>query len=394
MIPILFDSSSTTFTGNGIGRLVDAISCTVNEKRNDLYELEMTYPISGRYFSSIEVSSIIYAQPAPKKNPQPFRVFEISSPIDGKVSIYAEHISYQLNHIPVKAFTGTSVSDTLNKLRTKAVEDCPFTFDTDVTKTGRFEMDSPSSIKACMGGREGSIVDIYEGEWEYDNYEVTLHANRGDDKTNTVIISYGKNLTDLTQEQNIAETYTGIMPYYKDSESNITYLTSASGCSTAPVVYSENAANFPYHRTMVWEISSSDLNLEQSSTQIQRQMLRLTNDYITKNEIGVPKVSLEVSFVDLNKVLGYEGPTIPDLYLCDTVTVKYEKLGVSATAKVVEVSYDVLKETYSKVVIGDEKVTFADQVVSGGEAAASQMMKVSAIPDAEVIRIMRNGGTT
>ena len=142
MTPILFNENSTSFTTNGIGRLSGAISCTVTEERNGLYELEMEYPIDGQHYSDIAIRSIIAAVPCDGGSIQAFRVYKISKPISGRVAIYARHISYDLSKNTAMPFSiaasPSACALTLSGLKSHAVETCPFTFWTDVTTAGSY----------------------------------------------------------------------------------------------------------------------------------------------------------------------------------------------------------------------------------------------------------------
>ena len=214
MKPILFPEGQTSFNTNGIGRLPDAISCTVTEERNGQYELHMEYPIDGQLMGEIRYSRIIVATPADNKCPQAFRIYRISKLLSGVVEIDAEHISYQMTHIPIMPFSVDGMSLAFSAFRTYAAETNPFTF----THEGSFGealahsfiVKEPDNLRALLFGQEGSVIDVYGGEWEFDQYTAILHKARGAD--NGVTIRYGKNLTDLKQEENIESTYTGICP--------------------------------------------------------------------------------------------------------------------------------------------------------------------------------------
>ena len=201
MIPILYPPGETSFSGNGLGRLSEAITCTVEEERNGKYELEMEYPVAGARFGDIRNSCIIWAEPSDAYREQPFRIYKISKPMGGKIKIQAEHISYQLSHIPVSAFTATTAPEALLGLKTNAAEACPFEFWTDKTTRGAFEVLKPSSIRSMLGGTKGSILDIYGGEYEFDRYTVKLYAERGMDRG--VTLRYGKNITDNGGYRNV-----------------------------------------------------------------------------------------------------------------------------------------------------------------------------------------------
>ena len=354
MKPILFAPTATEFDNNGLGALVDAPRCIVREERNGPYELEMDYPVDGQHFSEIEHSAIIYAIPADGKGAQPFRIYEISKPFDGLCTIYAEHISYQLAHIPVTPFGKvTSVAAALQGLKNNAAESCPYTFWTDKTSAGSFEVTEPKSIRELLGGTQGSILDAFGGgEYEWDKYTVKLHQHRGQDKG--VVIKYGRNLTDLKQEEAIDTTITGIYPFWADSESGTLV--------TLPekVIHSTNAGNFPYNRTVVVDASS-----EFQDEPTVAQLRSFANNYITQTGVGVPKVSIDISFAPLWQTEEYRDiANLERVNLCDTVTVVFEKLGVTASAKVVKTEYDVLNERYEKIELGDARTNLAREVSS------------------------------
>ena len=394
MIPILFPANATTFTTNGLGRLPDAVECTVYEERNGPYELFMRYPITGRHYSDIAISRIICAVPADGRAAQPFRIYRMEKPLNGIVSIYAEHISYQLNHIPVMPFAATSCAQALTQMVAQSAQANPFTVWTDKETTGNFTVTEPREFRALLGGTQGSILDVYgKGEYEFDGYTVKLHLNRGIDTG--VVLRYGKNITDLKQDENIETTITGVCPFWKDQTSGTTV--------TLPeyAVWSSTAANFPYKRTAVVDFSS-DFQEEPTVEQLRQR----ANKYIEDNDIGIPKVSLDVEFVPLWQMEGVstgnptrtlmlpatvDGDTLLNLggsvsgdtvtlsdaywditfddykvlerlHLCDTLTVRYDALGVDATAKIVKTVYNVLADRYDSLEVGDARTNLAHQI--------------------------------
>lgn len=355
MIPILYDENETLFVSNGLGRLKDAISCEVTEERNGEYELEMEYSISGIHYSDIKISRIIFAQPADGKASQAFRIYQITKPINGIVTVYAEHISYQLNHIPVEPFSASNCPLALAGLRLHAAEDCPFEFWTDKgTDTSVYTQNIPSTIRRRLAGEEGSILQRYGGEYEWDNWTVKLWTHRG--KDSGVTLRYGKNLTDLEQEESIASTYTGVMPYWNGSDDN-----GDSVLVMLPerVLHSEFSANYPYERTI-----PVDLTAEFENKPTEDALRSAGQAYMERNDIGVPNVNLRVSFVALWQTEEYASVSaLERVSLCDTVHVVFDKLGVSAKAKVIKTVYDVLTERYRTIEIGNAKSSFTDSVV-------------------------------
>lgn len=354
MKPILFSPSATVFNTNGLGRL-NFISCTVTEERNGMYILEGTIAEDELHASALEMNSIIVAKPNHSSANQTFRVHKIVKPMKGIYSISAQHISYQLSYIPSMPFTITASSsacaNTLAGLKSNAAESCPFTFWTDVTTVASYNQTAPASIRARLGGVEGSVLDQFGGEYEWDNYTVKLHAQRGI-QTPNVTLRYGKNIIDLDQEKEINNTITGICPYWMDSEGgNIVTLPEKT-------VDSSTASSYPFKRTVPYDMSS---DWEEAPTQA--QLRTRAQAYVNASGIGIPKVSIKVSFVNLPDTEEYKDiAALQSVNLCDYVAVQFEKLGISVDAKVVKTVYNVLTERYDSIEVGALRSTLAGTI--------------------------------
>ena len=359
MKPILFDKSATAFNTNGLGTL-DAITCTITEARNGEFELEMSIAETALHADQIEMTSIILAKVPDKQDKQAFRVYKITKPINGIFKIFAQHLSYQLSYIPTMPFTITAsasaCSETLQGLKTNAVEDCPFTFATDVTTVASYSQDVPSSIRSRLGGVSGSVLDQFGGEYSWNNYAVSLLAHRGV-TTPSVTLRYGKNITDLNQEENIADTITGIVPYWISSEGDEKV--------TLPekVIDSAYASAYPFKRTVPYDFSMS---FEEKPTEA--QLRAKAQAYMNATGVGIPKVSIKLSFVNLADTEEYKNiAAMQQVSLCDVVGVYFEKLGISTTAKIVKYEYDVLGERYNSLEIGTLRSSLSSTINANSE---------------------------
>lgn len=351
MIPILFAENATQFNTNGLGRLADAIYCKVDEERNGIYELEMSYPISGQHYEDIKIRSIVVVKPSANANIQPFRIYKITKPINGKVTIYAQHISYDLTKNVCMPFTvtasGTACNTALQGLKTNAVESCPFDFWTDVTTVASYDQKIPGSIRQRLGGTQGSILDQFGGEYEWDGYTVKLWKNRGQERD--ITLRYGKNITDLEQEENIANTVTGIVPYWTNTDN------SDSLFLTEKAVYSPNVDKYSTRLTVPMDFSS-----EWEEKPTQEQLRNKATVYVNQSGFGLPKVSIKLSFINLADTEEYkELLPMQELSLCDEIEVQFERLDINTTAKVVKTTYDVLSERYESIEVGSLKSTLA-----------------------------------
>lgn len=348
MIPILFSPTATVFDTNGLGALADAVSCNVTEELNGSFELTMTYPLTGRRFGDILARGIVLAKPNPYALPQPFRIYNISRPMHGSITLRARHISYDLSGIPVSPFTAESAVAALNGLQSNAVTDCPFTFWTDKTVTAGFSVAVPSAIRSLLGGQSGSVIDVYGGEYEWDGYTVKLLTRRGQD--NGVSIRYGKNLTDLTQEENIANVATGVYPFWQSLDGRVVE-------APGKIVNAPGTYNFV-------RILPLDLTGEFETEPTPEQLQTRAQTYVERNGIGVPAVSISVAFQPLEQTEEYRHLALLEkVQLGDTVTVEYPALGVSATARVASAVYNVLLDRYERIQLGSVRSRLSTTIV-------------------------------
>lgn len=373
MIPILFDENATDFTTNGIGRLSDCISCEVSETRNGPFEAEFTYPISGRLYSEITEGRIILVSHDEQKDLQPFEIYRRSAPISGVVTFNAHHISYKLSNVIVSPFEATSITEAFEYFRSNSMTENQFVFWTDKTSGGDFSLNVPTSIRAALGGTRGSILDTYGGEFKFDNYLVRLYNNRG--ANNGVTIRYGKNLADIKNVVDTDGLYNAVIPYWSDGNATVVWggvVTGNSGVKRVADWTDENGVSiqdengehitFEYYNRVVVPM---DLSAEFEEAPTVAQLEAKAQTILNSNTPWIPKVSIDVDFVQLWQTEEYKNiAPLERVQLCDTVNVYYEALGVNATAKVIKVVWNALTERYEKMELGDAQASFADVIMA------------------------------
>lgn len=358
MIPILYDKNERDFSTGGIGYLSEVIKATVTEERNGSYELSMQYPMTGMWYDKIGKGAVVKAKANETAAPQLFRIYKASRPLKGIVTYSAEHISYDLCGIPLLGFSirNATAADAINRAFAEAALPCEFKATSDLSTLHSTAINKPCSVRALLGGQTGSILDVWGGEYEFDNFTVRLHGSRGEDRG--VTVEYGKNLTDLKQEESIAECYTHLLPYvgYTDED------TGAEGCLflSEKLLPLTGAENIGHERACIMDFSDRFGEEEKITEDALR---RKAADYIASAKPGAPKVNLTVSFVQLWQTEDYKAiAPLERVRLCDTVTVRFPKLGIDAKAKVIKTVYDALKERYETITLGDAKSNFADTV--------------------------------
>lgn len=360
------------FTTQGLGTLSDCISCTVKEDRNGAYELTMQYPISGVHFADLEQRAFILAKPNYTDDPQPFRIYKITKPLNGICTIYAQHISYDLSGKEFPGgITAANLTEAVRKLSGYAP---PFRIKTTKTGTAAFKTDVPASVRSWLGGKEGSLLDLYGGEWHWDGFDCTLSSARGVNRG--VTIRYGKNLTELQQDEECANVYTGVRPYYIKSDG-----TSITGDIARTGITLDATRTYFLDCSSVFDNPPTVAQLNAYALQ-----------YIAANNMTTPKVNLTLDFVQMQGLS-------ERVDLCDTVTIQFEELGVSATAKCISTTWDVLQERYTSTTFGDTKSTLAStltgmdaKIVEADTAIRQTKSDLETAIDEATARITGNAG--
>lgn len=356
MIPILYSDPTTM-----LGYLPDTLTCVVTEERNGAFELAITHPVNSPMFSSLKEDRLIKAKTNDTKEDQFFRIYKISKPINGIITVNAEHISYRLAYYPISTvmFSNASPLEALNGLLNNAngllngsQEPHGFTAQV-IDPSGRFLSrrfkQELSSVRAALGGGTGSILSTYGGEFEFDNQTIKLHYNRGRDTG--VIIAYGKNMTDVTVETSVENSYTAVFPYVKKGD---TMITLAEGCISV-----ENKSGINER------IGFLDLSNEfgDSDSVSESAIMQKVDSWLSENDINAPEINVKVSFVNLWQSLEYSSMSaLERVSLCDTVKIQHPDIGLDTSLKVIKTTYNTISEKYDSIELGTVKETLDKEV--------------------------------
>lgn len=370
--PRLFDDgqySMDQYQNNlGLGTLIDATSCKVTEGLNGEYELELTYPMTGEHFSELQTGRIIVARPYRNAAAlQPFEIYDESRAIGGQVTFYAQHISYKALGVPIRPVTAQNAQAAVSLVASNAVISCPFTLTTDMTAAGMFAMEKPATLQNILLGSSDSLVSVYGGDVLRDGYSIQLLKHRGMDRGARIV--YGRNLVDLKQEKSIAEMYDSVYPFFVETDENentrLVELADTLVLITAP------------NKASAKKVYMLDLSSEFDETPNQAQMLQATNDYIAKNSLDKPKVSLSLKYVDLSRTQEYADlKNLDHIELGDDVTVQFAVLGVDVTACVQKIVYDVLLDANESIDVGDVRTNVVDTIAQGGTGGVDNSQQI------------------
>ena len=354
---ILYKANETNFTHLGLGMLHDAIQIFVTEERNGVFELEMKYPVSGDQFADLKLDRLIKADAGHSLKNQRFKIIRITKPLNGIVTVYAEHVSMLTRDLPLPpsvSYSGDATS-ALNTWKNSiiGIDPNPFTVFSDISLpgTGSWSIKDVKNSRDALGDVEGSLLDTYGGEYLFDNYDIKLYANRG--KQSGALIAYGRNLTDLEQEENIADTYTSIYPYAVMNDDNQNEI-----ILTLPEYYldSEYVSNYARRKILTVDFSGNDVTTVE-------QLRAKAEAYIINNRIGVPKVNLKIKYVDLAKTLDYEATqAIEEVNVCDWVTIYFEEYGIKTNEKIIKTVWDDLLQQYDSIEVGEARASLAQSI--------------------------------
>lgn len=344
MIPILIDTDNTI-----LGNITDCTGCTATEERNGIYEAKFTVPMQSDIYGKIQTGRFISAKPNDISNNQKFRIYKrFDDKIAKTTTFYCEHIRYKLAGIPVApdTYSGTPAS-ILSDMLTSVNANTEFSAWSDISAVKDITMEIPSSAGAMLAGQKGSLLDTFGGEFEFDNYTVKLHQNRGQEKKTE--IRYRKNLTGFTCTEDTTNTYTHVYPFYRNEDGVYVQLDSK-------VITLANASNLPFERCYML-----DLSAEFDTPPTKAQLQAKANAFINANDLDTVARHYKVSFVPLWQTEEYKNLAVLErCSLCDTVTVIHEKEKVKA--KIIKTIYDVLNERYISIEMGNAKSNFAQTV--------------------------------
>lgn len=350
MIPILYEKDETAFTSNGLGRLRDVISAVVTEERNGVYELEFQYPVDGVNYDRIQCGRIVAVEHDESGDLQPFDIVGYSRPIKGVVTFHAVHISYRQCALTVSGTNINSLAGAFTLLGNSSPAN-PFTYWTDKTSTGFLAAGDgvPHSVRSILGGMEGSILDSYGGEYEFDKWTVKLWNARGEVKPFT--IRYGVNLMEYQEDVDYSNTYTACIPYWtgQDGSGNDVTVKGSMQQTTYPS-FNGTTRCIPLDVTDKFESKPSVAQVEAEGLA-----------YINNNQTYLPEQNITVDFIRLSDSPEYEQfATLQTCKLCDSINVVFPRYNMEGLFKIVKTEYDVLQERYQRMELGALSTSLAE----------------------------------
>ena len=332
-----------------LGSLTDCTRLYVTQERNGIYEAEFDLPVNSALHDKVKTGCFIYAKPDDISENQKFRVYgRFYDKIKKVTTFYCEHIRYKLSGVPVapKTYSGTP-SSIFSEMLTSVKSSTEFTAWSDISAVKDVKMEVPSTAGAMLAGQEGSVLDTFGGEYEFDNYTVKLYQNRGQEKKTE--IRYRKNLTGFTCKEDTTSTYTHVYPYYRNEDGVYVELDNKT-------ITLANASRLPFENCYMLDLSAEFENPPTKS-----QLLAKANAFIRANDLDTISRHYKVSFIPLWQTEEYKNLAVLERCgLCDTVSIVHENETVKA--KIIKTIYDALNERYVSMELGNAVSSFAQTV--------------------------------
>lgn len=376
MIPIIYTSDEVAFTSNGIGRLRDCISCTVTEERNGIYECDFEYPVTGANYDLIQVGRIIGVTHDDTGDVQPFDIVSFTKPIDGVVTFHCVHISYRLRYYTITGVPAGSVnsaSDFVSIFRYDSVPTTPFHMNFDYDKQGFVAaVDGlPRSARELLGGMEGSVLDAYGGEYEFDKWNVNWYEARG--TVRDFSIRYGVNMLEYNDEVNSEGAYSSCVPYWVNGEEIVVGSRVDSGNSTT---------------TGRGECVPLDLTDKFETKPTAAQLQTAAASYMSSNNTWLAGQTIKVSFVRLQDMDEFSGfQSLLTCQLCDTINVVFPDYGTNGNFKIVKTVWDALDNKFTSMELGTLSTSLAEALgltTSAEKTTSGQLSEFFKIVDLAV----------
>ena len=355
MIPILYDKEETDFTSNGLCELRDAASVIVTEERNGLYECDFEFPVNGANFDLIQIGRIIVVKHDSSNGVQPFDIVSCTKPINGVVSFHAVHISYRQSKIVASGKNITGLDAALDMLKGGEPSN-PFVYWTDKASGATFPLGDgiPRSVREMLGGTDGSILDTYGGEFEFDWFDVKLWENRGEDVDFS--IRYGLNMTDYEDQTDISESYSAIVAYWSGSGENNEQI----------VIKTPMVSDGTPSVTGRVECVAMDLSSDFESQPTEADLASAALNVLATKQPSLPSQTITVDFINLDQTGEYDHlRPLLRCKLCDRVRVVFPFYKLDSYFKIVKVTYDVLQERYTSMELGTLSTTLSEALGIG-----------------------------
>jgi len=342
----IYTNSNPDLSKNGI--IINSISCTISPKLNGENELEMEFAIDEYGLYKYIQNNNFIAVPTPDfEEPQLYRIYDTKKSMSTHtINAYARHIEFDLAK---SVIFNKNVQGNGQQVLTKLLENTPFTGHSDITTTDIRQYKMRNVINVLVGSEDDSFLNIWGGEIQCNNYQLTFNNSIGFDKG--IRVTFGYNLEDIEEDLNFDDVVTRLYPYSGDLvlSGNMPYVDS-------PLIQNIGVLED--------KIEFSDIKVKENSddtegyatrADAEAEMVRRCNKLFEK---GLDKITgnYVVKMQSLSKTreykeLGYD--VLEKICLGDTVHCYNKNIGIEVEARCISYKWDCINEEYIEIELGD-----------------------------------------
>lgn len=361
--PVYVDAALLADNSNRYGRLTEVAKGRVYESLNGEFTAEMTVPRIALNAHNLQRGGLLKLKPNHWQGNQIFRINRVKRQlVNGDIVLQLNHIGYDLNKLPSMPFEATGISAVVAAFANPNYRTTymPFTFSSDLTnETSVLSVPVPTPWRSIIGGMEGSILDVFGGELLWDNLSVSLLKNRGQDRG--VAIRYGLNIIEATQEENIANTYNGVIGYAALED---------SPAVVGGVVSDGDGGTYP----LIKVVDFSD-QIAEGVTPTAAMITQMTEAWVNANHPATPQIGTYIDFTVLRQQKRLDLLSqLEDVRLGDTLDAILPEFGVTQKAKVTGVEFDFINEVTTGLELGNYKPQLSTTISAIGKSTKQSML--------------------
>ncbi|MEG7964573.1 phage tail spike protein [Enterococcus faecium] len=337
----------------GLGALSDWLTATVSNKLNGAEIFQGTYPISGTNADLIVEGRIIQCYVDENRAKQRLRIYYAKTSVIGNtIEVKAEPIFNDIRKSVLNKYDSGTEKITATqawqnaKVLAKPAIPSQFSFSSLVDTLANVKIEKANFLE-FFGGKEGSILDRFHGEFLKDNNTLRHEKSLGTDHKIKAI--YTKNLTGIDLEIDAQSVLVGVYPFISSSSEGEDEITLPE-----EVIFTDYVDDYP-----AGYVSFVDFKDKATDVATLREAAK---DWLKTNiDKQKPQVSGSIELVPLRHQRGYEKfVDLEKVSMGDGVDVYHPQLKVNMSARIVEYTFNVLTNSYDKLVVGNVKTNFLE----------------------------------
>ena len=362
----VYKSTNTSYQKNGDITLTP-LECVFEWGLDGICQIELTheYDDLGRW--EYLVNDNVIAAPTPYSDKQLFRIYKREKS-DDEVTVYARHIYYDNlgNYLVDVRPTNKNGQQALDII----FSGTKFKPHSDITTENTAYYVRKNIVEAIAGDDENSFINRWGGEQLYDNYDIYIMRQIGNDKG--VRAEFGHNLEAIEESVSDEDIVTRIIPVAYNG-----YVLEGA----KPWVDSPKIGNYAEIKGAV--INFDEIKLQQDCsegetgyadlTALRAALIKACNEEYKKG-IDEPTVNYTVNMVELANTVEYEEyKQLESVEVGDTITCRHKGIKIEVKARCIRVKWNCITKENEEVELGNFLENYFDKTSSSIQRATASI---------------------